>query len=57
MERSAINPAPDVTGGDYSSGSEDDGTMPSPGGEIDELESPPDKVTIFIHLVSLRWSY
>ena len=31
MERSAINPAPDVSG-DYSSADEDEGTVPSPGG-------------------------
>jgi hypothetical protein len=31
LERSAINPAPDVSG-DYSSADEDEGTVPSPGG-------------------------
>ena len=34
LDRSAINPAPDVTG-DYSSADEDDGPVPSPGGGSD----------------------
>jgi hypothetical protein len=35
LERSAINPAPDVSG-DYSSADEDEGTVPSPGGGDDD---------------------
>lgn len=42
LERSAINPAPDVTDNaeeEYSSGGEEEGTVPSPGGADYDEES------------------
>ncbi len=49
MERSAINPAPDVSG-DYSSADEDEGTVPSPGGGDDDDEVSVDQEVITVEL-------
>jgi hypothetical protein len=45
LERSAINPAPDVSG-DYSSADEDEGTVPSPGGGDDDEVSVDQEVIV-----------